>query len=186
MGSRITELKLREWMGKLGPRLINLSTAICRDRHQAEEIVQEAFVKLWHKPPDAGEVAYAAWLRRVVTNLSINALKRTRRPAALGVHANDPGLRSRERPDMRCEQEERVDRVRRAMDRLDESKRAILVLRAYEQLSYEEIADHLGVPVGTVMSRLNRARTALMEELRRHRTAEDEPLVFDIRKYRRA
>ncbi len=100
MGSRITELKLREWMGKLGPRLIHLSTAICRDRHHAEEIVQEAFVKLWHKPPDAGEVAYAAWLRRVVTNLSINALKRTRRPAALPAHANDPGLRSRERPEI--------------------------------------------------------------------------------------
>jgi RNA polymerase sigma-70 factor (ECF subfamily) len=174
-------------MAKLGPRLINLSAAICRDRHQAEELVQEAFVKLWRRPPEAGEVAYASWLRRVITNLSINALQRTRRPGALPEYADDPSLRSRERPEIRCEHAESLERVGAAMERLDESKRAVLMLRAYEQLSYEEIAEHLGVPVGTVMSRLNRARTALTEELKRDlRSAEDEPLVFDIRKYRKA
>ena len=74
MSHPISEAKLRSWMQRLGPRLIVLSTGICRDRHQAEEIVQEAFVKLWKAPPDAGEIAYTSWLRRVVTNLSINAL----------------------------------------------------------------------------------------------------------------
>ena len=78
-------------------------------------------------------------------------------------------------------------RIRAALDRLDESKRAIIVLRAHEQLSYEQIAEHLEVPVGTVMSRLNRARVALMEELKRDAgTDGDETLVFDIRKYRTA
>ena len=77
MAQAISEQKLAEWMRKLGPRLINLSAAICRDRHHAEEIVQEAFVKLWQKPPTAGEVAWPAWLRRVVVNLSINVLQRT-------------------------------------------------------------------------------------------------------------
>jgi DNA-directed RNA polymerase specialized sigma24 family protein len=61
------------------------------------------------------------------------------------------------------------------------------VLRAYEQLSYEAIAEHLGVPIGTVMSRLNRARAALAEQLRADSSRpEDEPLVFDIRKYKSA
>ena len=86
MGQSIGETKLREWMRKFGPRLINLSAGICRDHHQAEEIVQEAFVKLWRRPPEAGEVAFASWLRRVVVNLSINALQRGRRPAALHRH----------------------------------------------------------------------------------------------------
>ena len=185
MGHSITEPKLRDWMRKLGPRLINLSTGICRDHHQAEEIVQEAFVKLWRRPPNAGEIAYASWLRRVVVNLSINALQRGRRPAALPENSTDPGLRSRQPSDTRGEHEESLARVRAAMGRLDESKRAILMLRACEQLSYDAIATHLGVPIGTVMSRLNRARAALAEQMKR-RQREAEPLAFDIRKYRSA
>ena len=61
----MNEAKLRDWMQRQGPRLIAISTAICRDRHRAEEIVQEAFIKLWRQPPSAGEVAFSSWLRRV-------------------------------------------------------------------------------------------------------------------------
>ncbi len=187
MAQGMTNSKLRTWMRKASGRLINLSTAICRDRHRAEEVVQEAFIKLWRQPPEAGEIAYASWLRRVVTNLSINALQRTRRPGPLPRFSNDPALRTTQSPEGRGDVQESLQRVQAAMDRLDESKRAILVLRAYEQLSYEEIAQHLSVPVGTVMSRLNRARIALMEALKRDlRHATDDPLVFDIRKYRKA
>ena len=187
MAHGLTEPKLREWMQRLGPRLINLSAAICRDRHRAQEIVQEAFVKLWQKPPEAGEVAYASWLRRVTTNLSINALRRTRRPTSLPEYGDDQSLQVTLRPDAASEGRERMQRLQAAMDRLDEPKRAILMLRASEQLSYDEISDHLSVPVGTVMSRLNRARRALLEEIKRDmRTPEDEPLVFQIEHYRTA
>ena len=187
MSQPLTEAKLRIWMQRLGPRLIALSAGICRDRHRAEEIVQEAFVKLWNRPPDAGEVAYAAWTRRVVTNLSINALKRTRRPATLPEYSNDPALHAVSRSPHGDEMKEELARVRTAMDRLDPAKRAILMLRAHEQLSYDELAQHLDIPIGTVMSRLNRARTALLEELKRDANRpEDEPLTFDFRKYREA
>lgn len=183
----LSETKLREWMHEMGPRLIALSAGICRDRHRAEEIVQEAFIKLWKNPPDAGDVVYPAWLRKVVTNLSINALHRTRRPAALPEFSEDPAMRDSERPEDRCDAQEQINRVSAAMDRLDESKRAILMLRANEQLSYEQIADHLGVPVGTVMSRLNRAREALREELQRDlKHAADQPEVFEFKKYKQA
>jgi len=185
MAHSLTESKLRQFMQELAPRLIALSAGICRDRHRAEEIVQEAFVRLWKAPPDAGEIAYASWLRRVVTNLSINALQRTKRPGAIPEFSNDPALRSRERDHEHREHHESLERVRRAMGRLDEQKRAILMLRAQEQLSYEQIADHLGVPVGTVMSRLNRARAALLEEMK-HDNATDEPAVFEFRKYKQA
>ncbi len=185
MAPPLDESTLRDWMQKLGPRLINLSAAICRDRHRAQEIVQEAFIKLWQRPPDAGEIAYAAWLRRVTTNLSINALKRTRRPAALPEHSSDPVLQAGSRPEALCARDEDLERVEAAMARLDEPKRAILVLRAYEQLSYEEIAEHLDIPVGTVMSRLNRARRALMDEIERDLSRPDEePMVYEMRRYR--
>ena len=187
MAQHLTEAKLRQTMQDLGPRLLALSAGICRDRHRAEEIVQEAFVRLWKAPPDAGEVVWPSWLRRVVTNLSINALQRTKRPGAIPEFSNDPALRAPDRSDKGLEQEEDLARVRRAMDRLDEPKRAILMLRAQEQLSYEQIAEHLGVPVGTVMSRLNRARAALLEEMKADaKCAEDEPAVFEFRKYKQA
>jgi RNA polymerase sigma-70 factor (ECF subfamily) len=187
MAHGITETSLRTWMQRLGPRLIALSTGICRDRHQAEEIVQEAFVRLWRSPPDAGEIAYPSWMRRVVTNLSINALQRTRRSGPLPEFSPDPALRSGEGPDEAGARREEVDRVRRAMDRLDAPKRTILMLRAYEELSYEEIATHLGVPIGTVMSRLNRARAALMDEIRRDdEAAAEAPVVLPFRRYKQA
>jgi RNA polymerase sigma-70 factor (ECF subfamily) len=171
-------------MQTLGPGLIRLSAGICRDRQRAEDVVQEAFVKLWRQPPDAGEVAFSSWMRRVVTNLSINALQRTKRPSKLPEHSEDRAMQGQDESARRRDAREELDQVSAAMDRLDESKRAILVLRAQEQLSYDEIAGHLGVPVGTVMSRLNRARTALLEEIKRDmQRSEDEPIAFEFRKY---
>ena len=188
----MTEAKLRSWMQELGPRLIALSAGICRDRHRAEEIVQEAFIKLWKAPPEGGEVVYPAWMRRVVTNLSINALQRTKRPGALPEFSSDPALqapgsRGGGAADDQRDTRETVERVTAAMDRLDDAKRAILMLRAHEQLSYEQIAEHLGVPVGTVMSRLNRARAALLDEMKKDlKSEEDQPMVFEFRKYKQA
>ena len=182
MAHAISESKLREWMTRLGPRLLNVSFGICHDRHRAEEIVQEAFVKLWRQPPDAGEVAYSSWLRRVVTNLSINYIKRAKKPSALPEFSTDPALTTPGDEHDRIDQRDNVDRVRLAMSRLDEQKRAILMLRGYEQLSYEELAEHLGIPIGTVMSRLNRARTALQQELERiEREATGSPVVYKFK-----
>lgn len=187
MTQRLTEARLRLAMQEFGPRLIALSAGICRDRQRAEDVVQEAFVRLWKSPPDAGEVAWSSWLRRVVTNLSINALQRTKRPGAIPEFSDDAALRARDQADERSEQRENLERVSRAMDRLDETKRAILMLRAQEQLSYEQIADHLGVPVGTVMSRLNRARAALLDEMKKDGSLEeDQPASFEFKKYKQA
>lgn len=183
MAAKLNEARLRHWMERLGPQLISLSAGICRDRHQAEEIVQEAFIKLWKRPPDAGEIAFPSWMRRVVTNLSINAVQRTKRPGALPVVENDRALCTECKPEAGLASGESLGRISAAMDRLDASKRAILLLRAREQLSYEQIAEHLEIPVGTVMSRLNRARTALMEQLEQLSTQDDQPEVYEFRKY---
>jgi len=182
MAAAMSEAKLMEWMSRLGPRLINVSAAICHDRHRAEEIVQEAFIKLWKSPPDAGEPAYSSWLRRVVTNLSINYIKRSKRPGTLPEFSTDSAMMHAHQEYEKVDERDEVDRIRLAMSRLDDSKRTILALRAYEQLSYEEIAEHLGVPVGTVMSRLNRARAALKEELEQiEREGAKSPVVFRLR-----
>lgn len=164
-GRPITERALRHWIERLTPGLIRLSYGICRDRHRAEEIVQEAFVRLWRKPPDAGEPAISSWMRATVTNLSISVIRRKKRTwtlidesgAARDVRAAAPDDESARRED--------VSRVAAALERLDPDKRTMIMLRVNEGLSYEAIANHLGVPIGTVMSRLNRARLALLGEL---------------------
>ncbi len=172
MHGPLPESSLREWMQRLGPSLLALSHGICRDRHRAEEIVQEAFVRLWRTPPDAGEVAFGAWMRRVVTNLSINCLKRTRRPSDLPEYSGDPAMVHRgPTPPDQVAIDDRRALLEAALERLDEPKRAILMLRGAEQLGYEAIAQALDVPIGTVMSRLNRARAALMEQMDRLESA---------------
>jgi RNA polymerase sigma-70 factor (ECF subfamily) len=187
-GRPLNEWQLRHWMQRLGPAMLALSCGICRDRQPAEDIVQEAFTRLWRTPPDVGEVAYSAWLRRVVTNLSINCLTRTRRAGELPEFSSERAMQTREfSPQRRAELSDEQQQLHAALDRLDESKRAILLLRAVEGLSYEAIAATLEVPIGTVMSRLNRARAALAQELDGGEAGSDaEPAAIDIRRFRRA
>jgi len=187
MNPTVSDESLSLWMQRLGPGLIAHAASICRNRHRAEELVQEAFVRLWKKPPDAGEPAYSSWLRTTVTNLAINALHRDKRPGAL---PDDFGYDKDYReatPQRALERDEDLSRIERALSRLETDKRAMLMLRVNEEMSYEAIAEHLGVPVGTVMSRLNRARLALLGELdasfdRKAQT----PSTYDINRYREA
>ncbi|MBM4112707.1 MAG: RNA polymerase sigma factor [Phycisphaerae bacterium] len=181
----LTESKLREWMERMGPALIGISTSICRSRARAEEIVQEAFLRLWRKPPDQGEPVYPSWLRTVVANLSINALKSNRRMRLTLDETAEPASDHRVRAADRTAAREDLDRVERALERLDPAKRTIIMLRAQDEMAYEEIAKVLGVPVGTVMSRLSRARIALQRELE-VLDREESGASFDIRRYRAA
>ncbi|MBC22364.1 MAG: hypothetical protein CMJ32_00400 [Phycisphaerae bacterium] len=163
----MTQSELKDAMDRYGPGLMALATGICRDRHLAEEMVEEAFVRLWKSGPDAGPIAHGSWLRRVVTNLSINATRRKKLvqsvPDTIIQTYSGQGRTAEQVTQQRFE----LERVREAMDRLDPAKRALLMLRGSENLSYDAIAEHLGIPRGTVMSRLNRARLCLQEELKR-------------------
>ncbi|MBL9148015.1 MAG: RNA polymerase sigma factor [Phycisphaerae bacterium] len=187
MSNPVSEATLAAWMKRLGPALIARSASICRSRHRAEEIVQEAFVKLWRRPPEAGEIAYASWLRTTVTNMSINALQREKRPGSLPDDFGNTRDRGAATPQRELEQGEEFARIERALAKLDPDKRSMLMLRVHEEMSYEAIAEHLGCPIGTVMSRLNRARLALLGELDANFDAASEtPSSYDINRYREA
>jgi RNA polymerase sigma-70 factor, ECF subfamily len=182
----VPEDTLRVWMQRLGPGLIAHSAGICRNRHRAEEIVQEAFLKLWRNPPDAGEPAFSSWMRTTVTNLSINALHRDKRAGALPDEFGESRGYREHTAQRQLERKEDLDRVEAALAKLEPDKRAMLMLRVNEHMSYEAIAEHLGVPVGTVMSRLNRARIALLGELDANFDAKESPSTYDINRYREA
>jgi len=99
---------------------------------------------------------------RIATNAALDVLRRERETVdvdALSLASSDEG------PEATVERGERGERVRQAVLALPPASRVVLMLREYEGLSYREIADTLGIPIGTVMSRLNYARNRLRKSL---------------------
>jgi RNA polymerase sigma-70 factor (ECF subfamily) len=161
-------------------RVFRLVTSVLRcDRATAEDLCQEVFLRV-HKglPAFDGQARFSTWLTAIAMNVAISEYRSRRaqkraRPtqsidAPLAGTADlflDP--RSRETdPAERANQLEFAVRVRECVRRLPEEFRDAVVLRDLEDLSYEEVASILGVPPGTVRSRIHRGRALLQEMLR--------------------
>ena len=138
---------------------------------EAEDVAQDAFLRAY-RGLDAfkGEAQFSTWLYRITWNLCADWLRRNRRSA----HGRSASLdAAAEIADRRVDLErgllvsEEKRRVREALDALDEKYRSVVVLRYYQKLSYEEIAQVLGIPLKTVETRLYRARRMLKESLER-------------------
>lgn len=139
-------------LGRYRPPLVRLLTGLTGDRALAEDVAQEAFLQAFRslrQLRDPG--AFYGWVRRLATRHALRALRRRRPPGP----PLDPALPAGDNPAREVETRLAVEGVLRA---LPPDLRAVLVLREMEQLDYEEIAETLGVPVGTVRSRLFTAR----------------------------
>jgi RNA polymerase sigma-70 factor (ECF subfamily) len=143
--------------------VVGLVYRMCGDPQQAEDAAQEAFIRVWqnlnsYKP----QHAFRSWLYRIATNTTLDSLRRERPTAELdSLFLADASPT----PEQSTEQGQRAAQVRRAIARLSEPLRIVLILREYQELSYQEIAETLDIPTGTVMSRLNTARSQLRQEL---------------------
>lgn len=133
------------------------------DLVEAEDAAQETFVKAWLALPRYRESigSLRAWLCRIAINTAQDAHRRERPVQELDEQIMD----SDNNPVEQAETKATATAVRHALDQLPTASRAALVLREYEGLSYAEIAAALGIPLGTVMSRLSFARTRLRELL---------------------
>lgn len=145
--------------------LFRHAAGILKDYEEAIDVTQEVFIKALREPRFfCEEFKMKAWLYRVTTNLCFNLVRNRKRRAA--IHETVPQPRSQDAGQVdlvfRNEQQETL---MQAMDDLSESHRKILLLRYYNDLSYAEIADTLDVKLGTVMSRLSRAKRRLVEAL---------------------
>jgi RNA polymerase sigma-70 factor (ECF subfamily) len=136
------------------------------DATQAEDMVQEVFLRLWRKFASFDTARpLRPWLMRLATNTCINLLKRRRLPT-VSVHPDDDG-QAREPADDAprapevAEHRELLERLEQAIAQLPEDYRLIVTLRNVEGLSYEDIAQTLDCPLGTVKVRLFRARERL-------------------------
>ncbi|MGW0518482.1 RNA polymerase sigma factor [Crossiella sp. NPDC003009] len=147
-------------------RMYRIALRIVGDPAEAEDVVQEAWVSAWRGLGRfRGEAAPTTWLFRVVTNTALAHLRK-RRPTVPLEDTVEPAMTDvaadPERAALRSEQ---TDLVLRAIATLEPSQRVPLVLRELEELSYEEVAEVLDVPVPTLRSRLYRARVALLAKL---------------------
>ncbi len=144
--------------------VINVVYRMCGDANLAEDAAQEAFIRAWqHLPRYQSRSPFRNWLYRIATNVAVDGLRRERDTVDIEdapLAASSPG------PEAAVEHNERAEQVRQAVLALTPASRLVLVLREYENLSYKEIAETLDIPVGTVMSRLNYARTQLRETLK--------------------
>lgn len=158
-------------------RLYNTLVHAMGNAEDAKDVAQEAFVQAFLKLDSFQRAsAFYTWLYRIALNLAATHRRRRKMARSLeqahlsGGHepaANDEG------PAARLEREERCRQVRRAIGRLNEEQRSVVVLREIDGCCYETIAEILDLPVGTVRSRLHRARMQLREELRAVLTVEE-------------
>ena len=154
--------------------VMNVVYRMYGDMQVAEDAAQETFIQAWirlhsYRP----QSSLRNWLYRIAVNTAIDILRKEKRilPGAVeDLHLTDsaPG------PEALFASFERAEMVQSAVLALPEASRAVLVLREYEGLSYQEIAEALDIPVGTVMSRLNYGRKLLREKLEVYLYAEAE------------
>ena len=153
----------------------NLAYRLSGNYDDASDVVVEAFVRVFQGLHTfRGEANFGTWLHRVVVNTFLDMRKRSKGRHHVSLEEQlelDGDTVSRQiedtspGPEELVEQEEREEVLQKAIAQLPPERRILIVLYHFENLSYEEIAQMLNLPVGTVKSRLNRARLALREIL---------------------
>jgi RNA polymerase sigma-70 factor (ECF subfamily) len=171
---------VRRYQDRLYPTLLRL-TGCAED---AQDLLQDAFVRAFEKLGRFhGDSSFYTWIYRIAVNLTLSDRRRRRLPGREGRcgpelidPSDDPTQTDPSRP---LEQAERDALVQQALLALQPDHRAVVVMKDLDGLRYEEIAETLNIPVGTVRSRLHRARSELRERLKS--IVDDEPAVSPAR-----
>jgi RNA polymerase sigma-70 factor (ECF subfamily) len=163
-------LLVQRYQGRLYPTIARLVGSA----DDTEDILQDAFVRAFEKLDQfQGDRSFYTWIYRIAVNLALSGHRRRRvrsappgrrRPAPRGAHPADESAEAD--PAAPLERAERERIVRAALDRLGPEHRAVVVLKDFDGHRYEEISAILDIPVGTVRSRLHRARCELRDRLR--------------------
>ena len=163
-------------VAKYQRRLLRLISRLVRDPAEAEDVAQEAFIKAYRALPQfRGDAAFYTWLYRIGVNTAKNFLVSNGRKAPTSTEKDaeeaetfeDAGqLRDINTPESVLMSRQVAEAVNAAMERLPEELCTAVTLREIEGLSYDEIAEVMNCPIGTVRSRIFRAREAIAVELR--------------------
>ncbi|MCZ6657188.1 MAG: RNA polymerase sigma factor RpoE [Gammaproteobacteria bacterium] len=156
-------------------KILNLIGRYVRNPEEVEDVAQEAFIKAFRALPRfRGDSAFYTWLYRIAINTAKNHLvARSRRPPGQDVDIDDAQfmdgadeLRQGESPEAALARDQLSDVIDGAISQLPEDLRSAVTLREFDGLSYEQIAEIMDCPVGTVRSRIFRAREAIDERIR--------------------
>lgn len=169
----------RELFDRYNQRAYSVALGVVKNPQDALDIVQEGFVKVHkHIKNFEGSSSFYTWLYRIIMNLSIDHIRRSKR--ATRIDYDDRVLRSADEvegdgtimpdilgssPKKSVLRRELSEAIAAALEELPEHHRAVILLREVEGMTYEEMADTLEVPKGTIMSRLFHARRKMQESL---------------------
>jgi len=164
-------------VAKYQRRVLRLISRLVRDPAEQEDIAQEAFIKAYRAIPNfRGESAFYTWLYRIAVNTAKNYLaSQGRRPRTVGEFQSDEDgesfgvddvVEDNNTPYAVLHSRQVAETVNKAIERLPSDLRMAVTLREIEGLSYEEIAQAMDCPIGTVRSRIFRAREAIAQDLR--------------------
>jgi RNA polymerase sigma-70 factor (ECF subfamily) len=155
-------------------KIIQLVNRYVKDPSEAQDVAQESFIKAYRALGNfRGDSAFYTWLYRIAINTAKNYLvSRSRRSSDYEVDVQDaeaienaPQLQGMETPERLLLNQEIVDTIKTAIEKLPEEMRTAIMMREFDGMSYEEIAEAMDCPVGTVRSRLFRAREAIDNKL---------------------
>ena len=155
-------------------KIVNLVMRYVRDPEQALDITQEAFIKAYRALPRfRGDSAFYTWLYRIAVNTAKNYLAaQRRRPLDIELDMQDPDqyglhakLKETDDPEGVTLSRELQETLERAIESLPDDLRTAIILRELDGMSYEEIAQTMDCPVGTVRSRIFRARDAIAKKV---------------------
>src|SRR4051812_4569756 len=159
-------------------KVFNIAYKFVGRHDEAEDLTQDVFLKLFKSLKTFDRRAnFSTWLISISRNLCIDHYRSVRREHDVVTHDVDtsslPTPSSVETPQTMLERRDRVSLLRAALDTLAPALRTAVMLRDIQELSYQEIADRLRVPEGTVKSRINRGRTELARQIARLRDRQD-------------
>ena len=151
-------------------RIYTAITRFCGNPEDASDITQRAFINAYRKIGEfKGDAAFSTWIYRIAFNQAIS-FRRENRRAPVSIYSKDDEILSEpaeeRNPTERLESQETQRKVQQALDLLGEADRQIILLKDLQGASYDEIADILQIPKGTVRSRLHRARLELKTKLK--------------------
>ncbi len=155
-------------------KIFGLISRYVKDSHEVQDVAQEAFIRAYRALPNfRGDSAFYTWLYRIATNTAKNHLvSRGRRPPGTDVEVEDAeyydagsALRDVDTPENQLFSQELQAVVNNAIKELPDDLRSAVTLREFDGLSYEDISDIMDCPVGTVRSRIFRAREAIDKQV---------------------
>ncbi len=152
--------------------LLNFIYRFLSDFVESEDIVQETFYRVYKNKHYYKEVAkFSTWIYTIAGNLAKTELRRRKRRKVFSIHKETAAEKELELPDLKSDPEKEVNTVitekiiQKSIDSLPQKFKQVIVLRDIQGFSYEEISSIIKVPLGTVKSRVNRARLKLQEDL---------------------